>query len=227
MDKQRRSGSFLREVMIVVLGVLVALGLEEAVHHWREQQRLAEMRAALDKELADFAAVFGVRIDAAPCIEGKLDALDALLRQPDVVVPPTQVGRPPYFFSSRSAWNEVAAELLGRHAGPVVARSHGEIYQGVQEFDRLSYDEQADWARLATLESHQGPLDAALRWRLLEAVASARNSQLLLTAIATQLQQRIESMGVQPDAAPIAAGLERRPICLPLDQVDPAPADDD
>src|SRR6516162_1059103 len=46
-------GEFLKEYGIIVLGVLTALALEQAVETWRSHETLALIRASLGQELAE------------------------------------------------------------------------------------------------------------------------------------------------------------------------------
>lgn len=210
----RRGRALLGEFLVVMLGVLVALALEQLVHDWQERERARATLLAMNEELSDFLAVFRLRTDVSACVVRKLDALDAALAGPGTLAV-ASVGRTPYFFSSRGGWSAGGADLLARYRGPEVARVYGEIYQGMEEFARLAQQEQEHWARLATLERHARALEPTQRWRLAEAVAGARNDNLLLTAIAEQMAERIPRLGIEPAAMP-AIDLAARPICQPL-----------
>jgi hypothetical protein len=208
----------LGEFLVVTLGVLVALALDQVLSGWQEQRRVSDTLLALDEELADFALVFSVRVGMSPCIYGKLDALDAVLSRSAELDSIENVGRPPFLFSSRGGWNSSGAELLVRHLGPKTSQTYGEIYQATEEFTLLAHREQEHWARLQTLQGHRGAVDEAARWRLRDAVAGARNANLLLSAIAEQMLARIDELGVDV-AAGIPPDLDQRPICQPLDQI--------
>lgn len=209
-------GEFAREVVIVILGVLVALALEQVASNWRDRGRAADIRASMDEELADFVTVFDVRAAASRCIAAKLDALDlALAGNP---TPPFRnVGRPPFFFSSHGAWNSDAADLLARHIGPATLRTYGETYQGMAEFAALAQREQDAWIVLRTLERPGEPVSGERRWRLIEASAGARNSNMLLTAIAEQMNQRIAGLGVRASTDSPPPDVRTQPLCRPLE----------
>lgn len=211
---RRGARSFVREVAIIIVGVLIALALEQIVANWREARRVADMRLSMDEEIADFAEIFLLRAEASRCIVPKLDRIDRLLAEGGGRA--TDVGRPPFFFSSRGAWNSDAADLMARHAGPETYRIYGELYQGVEEFTALSQQEQDHWVVLQTLERQEGPVEGERRWRLAEAAAGARNANLLLSAIADQMLAHIRSLGVEPNRTLTPAGLRTRPLCRPL-----------
>ena len=212
-----RSGRiFWREVMIIILGVLIALALEQLASNWRDRQRMGDIRASMDEELADFGDVLRIRLLAAPCATSKLDAIDAILGRSGASGPWRNVGRPPFFYSSRGAWNSDASDLMSRHLGPEIFRTYGEVYQGMEHFAALMQQEQNFWIALQTLEGQDEPIAGERRWRLVEASAGARNANLLQTAIAEQTLDRIRELGVEPNDSIPVAEFRARPICRPL-----------
>ena len=58
---------FLKEYGIIVLGVLTALGLEQAIESWHERQQFAETREAIDAELRQGLASAHVMADLSKC----------------------------------------------------------------------------------------------------------------------------------------------------------------
>lgn len=226
MARDKHQRSLIAEFLVVMLGVLVALGLEQGVLNWQERQRVEDTLRAMNEELVDSMAVFHIRNEATPCITAKLDALDAWLADPaaDASVI-ADIGNPPYFFSSRGGWNSGSAELLARHRSPEIARTYGEVYQGMEEFGFLARREQEFWVQLQPLLGHAGALDAGQRWRVVEAVAGARNAARLLSAISAHTLEQVDRLipGAEPRLPEF--DLSTRPLCLPLLQplaVEPA-----
>lgn len=228
MANGKRQRSLIAEFLVVMLGVLAALGLEQAVLDWQERKRVEATLLAVNDEMVAFTAVFHIRNQARPCIDAKLDALDAWLAGGGVAsAPVANIGQPPYFFSSRGGWSGASAELLARHRGPEVARNYGMVYEGTEEFAFLARREQEYWVQLQPLLGQTGELDAGQRWRAVEAVAGARNSSRLLSAIAEQMLQHVDRLvpGAESPIQPVDLG--QRPICLPLlpsDSGDEAPS---
>lgn len=204
------------EFMVVMLGVLVALALEQVVLEWQERQRVDATIESLHEELVDFTVVYGIRLQVMPCIDIKLDAIDAALRDHAEFAVITNVGRPPYFFSSRGGWSGGSAELLSRHLGPQRARTYGEVYQGMEEYARFAQLEHEYWNTLLVLEGQSDVMDPIQRWRLREVAAGARNTALVQAAIAAQMIERIKDLGVESGAAELPVDVSTRPICLPL-----------
>ena len=212
----RSSRSFLREVTIVLLGVLIALGLEQVASDWRDARRATDVRASMNSEIADVSDVFSIRLAAVPCVVAKLDAIDRLLAARDDRGPWAQIGRPPFYFSSRGAWNSDASDLLSRHIGTEKLRLYGELYQGMEQFGALLQQEQDYWIALQTLERQDEPLSDDRRWHLTEAVAGARHVNLLLKAISEQMLVNGRRLDVAPNHSLPITELGTRPICRPL-----------
>lgn len=215
-QEERAARRFLLEFLSVTLGVLLALALEQAAAEWRERRRVADTRASMDKEIGDFAEIFRLRMRVDKCIERKLVALEAHLDGRPAAGPVRNVGRTPFFFSSRGAWNSDASGLLARHLGADTFQRYGEIYQGMEEYDRLSGDEQNVWVTLQTLEGDRDAISSDRRAQLREAVARARNTRLLQAAIAEQMLAQARALGVAPNGSLAGVKVEAQKICLPL-----------
>ena len=213
--RRGRGRSTLGEFMVVMLGVLVALALEQWLSDWHEARRADDTLLAMHEELRDFAVVFSLRQATSACAFQWLQELETHLAGSAALPALGAVGRTPYLFSSRSGWRGGAPELLSRHRGPQQALVYGEIYQGMEEFSALAQQEQAHWARLQTLEVAEGVVDGPRRWRLREDVSGARNANMLLTAIANQMLERLSGIGIDTDV-PLPVDMQQRPICQPM-----------
>jgi hypothetical protein len=209
--------NFAREVLIITIGVLIALGLEQVASGMRERQRVHDILASMKEELSAANAVFRIRLDASSCIDSKLDAIDAILDDRQSAGPWSSVGRPPFYFSSSGAWNSDVADLLSRHIGAAQFRNYGLAYKGVQQFSDAATDEQNYWAMLQTLERQNEQIAGERKWRLVEASGAARNSALLLKAIAEQMISHTQAFDLEAAEVLSPADIQSRPICQPLE----------
>lgn len=214
---RRSHRSFLREIAIVVAGVLIALVLQEMVSDWRDDRRSAAVRASMHEEIADFAEILRVRQLAAPCIAAKLDSLEAVLARSGGVGPWRNVGRPSYFFSSQGAWNGAASDLLSQQLPPRTFRAYGELYQGMSQYGARGQREQEHWIVLQSLERQDEPIAGERRWRLLEAAAGARNEGLILNATAGQMTRLAASLGIAPNRSLSALDVKATALCRKLE----------
>lgn len=89
----------------------------------------------------------------------------------------------------------------------------------MEEYAPLAQKEQANWARLQTLQEAEGAVDVPRRWRLREEISSAHNANLLLTAIADQMLQRLASLDVDVDSDPLPVDMRERAVCQPMSLV--------
>ncbi len=76
-------GEFLSEIGVIVVGILIALGLEQAIEtlHWSHQVEL--QKQALKAEIQDNAVYFYERLAVHDCMAARLDAVAAALARPD------------------------------------------------------------------------------------------------------------------------------------------------
>jgi hypothetical protein len=207
---------FLREFVGVTMGVLLALILEQAVEYWRERERVFDTRASMNEEVADFSGIFMLRKRLDPCVVRKLGQLDSFLAGKGPPAPLRDVGRPSYFFASHGAWNSNVADQIARHLGAKMVMQYGELYQGMNEYLSLSRDEQSAWVILQTLEGDADPVTPDRKARLKEAIAQARNNDLLLMATAEKMLADAKVLGVAPNAELQSIKVASKPICRPL-----------
>lgn len=142
---------FLTEIGTIICGILIALGLEQAVEwsHW--QERLRQTREQLNKEVSSDVEAATLWLSAAPCLDQQLAKIE------------------------QGLWS---ARQSGRYAGadrfsPPLARFQSEAWlnaRSLQVFDRLSTEEAGDLASfyffptemiasVVTLHSQAGDLE--------------------------------------------------------------------
>lgn len=214
--RHQRLKHFVREFLSVMMAVLLALMAEQAAEYWRERERVLDTRESMNEEIADFAEIFALRERLDPCVTRKLDQVDAFLAGKGPRPPVQNVGRPNYFFSGRGAWNSNVADQIARHLGAKVVKQYGELYQGMNEFLSLSREEQTAWITLQTLEGDADPITPDRKARLREAIATARNTELLLMATAEQMLGEAKELGIRPNGGLRSVKIRSKPICLPL-----------
>jgi hypothetical protein len=108
---------FAGEVGIIVVGVLIALGAEQAVEDWRWQQKVAHTTEELDGELHRNAASAYGWLTVAPCIDAQLQAIDGALAsaRQSGRVEPTAPMTPPLERFSEDAWLNARALQVTDH----------------------------------------------------------------------------------------------------------------
>ena len=158
---------FLKEVGIIVLGVLIALGAQQLVSEARDSQLAQETRATARAELKASLDAFVNRRATQACINRRLDEVSTLLQasaKPGYK-PPTWIGRPQRWGFSSAGWD--AAAQGGRVAllSQKEQAAFGEIYARLHDFNALQLEEQRAWADIRQLED-QPQVDLQMRARV-------------------------------------------------------------
>lgn len=87
---------FAKEVGIIVLGVLIALGFEQVVEQWRWHEQASQTREALTSEIQYSALWARERIAVQQCLRGRIAQLTAKLNNasPEWTADPVVLGKP-------------------------------------------------------------------------------------------------------------------------------------
>ncbi len=217
---------FLKEYVIIVVGVLTALGAEQAVEwlHWRHEMHVAREALAFDfRRVIGFAA----REDAAsPCLAVRLGQLSAALDQAQATkrLPPVGYGGSPLFppWSLRS-WTGLTTGQALAHMSNHDQLSIAGI-PGTLEWARALRDQQAnDWAILMTMMGPGRPTSDPEIANLRAALGHSAREAAGQRSLGRQLEAIILRSGFLSRAQAEAAYKEgvdfarTTPICGPLE----------
>src|SRR5437764_235104 len=97
---------FLKEYVIIVVGVLTALAGEQAVEAVHRQQEVGEAREALREVMVADATLLKLDLEEVPCVQARLDRIAAWANGGDF--PPVNMGRAGTELSA-SAWDQAKA----------------------------------------------------------------------------------------------------------------------
>lgn len=140
------------EILVIVIGVLLALGAEQVVEAVHRRTEVAEARHAIDAELSFDLASYDDHLALTGCAERRLDDLEqwwrswesgkALKLTAPIVIPPSLIFH-------TSVWRQAA--------GPAVAQmpfdlrvAYGQVYDGLANADGIRMDELALWSDLSS-----------------------------------------------------------------------------
>lgn len=145
---------FLKEYLIIVIGVLTALGAEQAVEafHWRGV--VAEERDALNAEVASLHAAMLSRLDLEPCVTARLADVRTLIARHDAHRPlgvVGVVGRPIYAAVSTGTWSMAVADQSLAHMPLKEKRRYIAAYTSFGIYETITNDERAAWRSLQVL----------------------------------------------------------------------------
>ena len=192
---------FAGEVGVIVLGVLIALGAQQAADEWRWRQDVARTKADLDGEILDAAAIGAERVAVSRCLGGRLAELgakiaasegrwtqDRFLAGPDApnetqtrAIP--VVYRAPSRIFTTDAWEQAKSTGILNQMEPQDVTSYSALYEQIADMRNLNRDEWREIPGLASL-AFDGAMDADLRERALSRVATldSYNSKIVLVA---------------------------------------------
>lgn len=150
-------GDFTKEVGIIVLGVLIALAGEQTVQwfHWRNE--VEQTRQALDVEVAFNLGAINRRLEEAPCMDRRLEALKAYFVRHaagEARAPSAPVGQPQFQRTHSNVWEVALASDVMSHF-PLEERLHyAQLYDGFEWIRTRQADESVEWTRLAELDDY-------------------------------------------------------------------------
>jgi hypothetical protein len=169
---------FAGEVGIIVLGVLIALGAQQLAQNVQQRSEAIEASRAVRGELEANMARLASRAAQKHCVENRIEEIQALVDKaagnPSITTP-GWIGRPQYWSMQTARWDAIAQ---GGRAALLPAddlADYGLLYSWMSNINGVMTKEQADWARLRTLE-HMARLTPDMIFELNATLQDARYS---------------------------------------------------
>jgi hypothetical protein len=211
---------FVHEIIIVVLGVLIALGAGQILQSWQWRRDAEAARDALRKEAADNLHAADQRIQLEPCIDRRLKEIavifaDHAAQRPIQMLGP--IGRPVSYYGSTDAWKvEIASQALSHM--PLDEKLEFSTafanYEGMNDVLKL---EQGAWLHLGVLDSYdqlQAEDWPALRQAYAE--ASSLNGRLRIITHDVASTMTFGQAPTQLEDEPPAVTAAIRKFCEPI-----------
>lgn len=152
---------FFSEITIIVIGVLIALGLEQAVEAWHWQQEVTQGREHLREEIRYNERVYAHRVRVAPCVRANVNALKSLvadLRAGQRVGPVAQFASPNNGPIQHEIWNSLNAAQVMVHFPKDELHQYSMFYQGREDAEYFMDRESRAWRQLHALEGDPNQL---------------------------------------------------------------------
>jgi hypothetical protein len=193
---------FVGEVGIIVVGVLIALGAEQAVEKLHERSVAEDARSAIKTEFDNDLAALARRKLAEGCIDRRLGELQGLLAtwaRTGRFVTPRWIGAPPVTAIELTRYD--AAVSAGRLAllGSDEQYRMGAIAQQLRIFSDTQYAERQVWGRLRALSAGADALSTADRAQLRIALQDALTLDYGARLWIQQTLPRAREFGFRPD----------------------------
>lgn len=220
--------SFLGEVGIIVLGVLIALGAQQFAERVRDRQLAGLARTAITEELNQNLLSISLRATAEHCILGRLGDLNALV---DTWGRTGTFETPLWVAQAPSLEVEIPRYEAAIDAGNIALLTREEQYRvgtvvtSLRKFQAIQDDESIVWPTLRMLQDGAAGLSStdrtAIRIALQRAAALDYQARLLIR----QSLPRAAGFGFRPDRKRFdeyaktiwKSGRYTPSICAPID----------
>jgi hypothetical protein len=168
---------FFIELGTIVLGILIALGLEQSVEAFHERGLARDAEAAIHEEMAENASRMEYRLNNQGCIVKRLDEISALLagwNNNKEIPAGLHVGWPGGIVFNDQRWQ--ANLNSGRFSRENESSQSQQtfFYTLLHVVDGFVHEEMSAWDQLQALDQGSQFLTPAYRPRLVEATAVAR-----------------------------------------------------
>jgi len=203
---------FAGEVGVIVLGVLIALGAQQAVEalQWRIETKATE--AALEEEIMDSVEVADERVAVSPCLQSRIAQLGSKLARSNgewradpmrlsdlnpsnaTILPVAY--RAPRRYLRTDAWDNAKTSGVLSHMPRERAAAYSAIYMQIAYMQELSDIENGEAPALAFL-SFNGQLDGQSRERAIGALARLDLINLHLAVGGSNMRKSTEELGLE------------------------------
>jgi hypothetical protein len=208
---------FAVEIGTIVVGILIALGLEQAVEAVHEHALALEAKAAIDAEMQDNVDRIAYRQAQQPCIDKRLEAITAMLADwADGKAPPAglSIGDPGDLPMVQQRWQ---ANLNSGRFSRQSAEAQGQqaaFYTQLEILQNIESREHYAWSDLRALELGPGVLRPDQRPSLVAALQSARTDASDAGQLGQDMLKTARRFGHAPRAVTVTA--IRATTCRPL-----------
>lgn len=189
---------FAGEVGVIVLGVLLALGAQQAVDNWQMRAEVREFRRAIDHEIGLNLFVYAIRSRGSACNDKRIGDLAKWVQRTGdrTVLPKIRPGGPPYMIGYRTVWDSRNAAVFA-HVPVEARRKYAEFYDELAgNMMRLEGEERA-WAMLVRY-AIPGPISIDDRRMILGTLADASRQSSALDANLPISRKIAETLGIKP-----------------------------
>jgi hypothetical protein len=193
------------DLAIVVLGVLIALGAQQAVDAWQWRQKVGVVRQSIMSELGNNRARWEENLVAVRCASQEIDRLDAWAAAPPGPPPPdiSTIAGGRVFSTHTANWVLATNSLTMDHFPMREQLAFASLYDGIDHRQVSITAVTDDFDRIQTLVPLASNPTARLELR--EAIGGARREIASLIDNEGYMQRHFDAVGVKPDRSDFAA----------------------
>jgi hypothetical protein len=206
---------FLKEYLIIVVGVLTALAAEQAVQNLHWQKKLAETRVQIRAEMSDNVMNDYMWLVAAPCLDQELDSLTDRVwaaRRTGTFEPLPAPYAPPLRMFRSDAWLNARSLQVSDHLSPEETRLYSTAYFMPSEMKETVIQLHLAAAALEPLRRRLDRVTPAEADQLLAQIGRARELQarMHLAAVLTVVVSGGLKVSAPQKQMAVTAALERQ-----------------
>jgi hypothetical protein len=189
------------ELGIVTVGVLLALGTQEAAQglHWRSEVK--ETRSALDAELSRDLAAFNYRLDESACIMARMAELQKWgesFRSGKSLQLKHPIINTPGFAIRTEVWDLIDSDIASRI--PLKDRlNYSGLYSGMKSFTDNRKEEDEAWQTLMEYQDSKTLNEADIR-KITFAAGGLSAASQYLPSWQTTIKRQARELGLSPDS---------------------------
>lgn len=206
---------FLSEIGVIVIGILIALTLEQVVETWRDHRHLTEARENTRAEIARNLGYMVRRQHTEPCVTRRLDEVARLIAQisaGQAINGPIWIGHPLIWFTVDGRY-KTALQSGGIGLMPAEEQAaYSNFYTLFAEYTASEKEETAGWNELRTFDMLPPPTPG-LDQRLRSAFEHARMARWQMEVILTAALQTAKDLHVSPAKVSF---FKQESVCIPL-----------
>ncbi len=209
---------FLIEIGTIVCGILIALGLEQAIEAWHWHEVVGEEREALRNEVGHLSAAMAGRFEIDPCYVRRLAEVKEVIRRHDENLPlgiVGPVGRPLYPPTPRPLWELAVADQSLAHMKLAEKRRFADVYEWIPVYEGLTSDERAAWHALQAL-NHADKLTMADWSNIREAYENAAETHGVIAVSADGWLEIFNSIGEKAPSESVRHAPPVEAFCSPM-----------
>lgn len=205
----------IQEILIVVTGVLIALGAQQLIDDWHWRRNVADFRESIDTELGRNLELYRLRMEQRDCVSRRLDQLGKWADAQDARAAGrllNEISRPLGFSLQSSVW-EQAGDAVSRM--PLKERlAYADLYDDFRNYDRLRVREVEFWFGIRNFRDAK-TISADRSFELRGNIVAARSIDDTMGFIWPVMQRKAAALGIRPVRDPYQLNWQRN-LCDPL-----------
>jgi hypothetical protein len=209
---------FLKEYATIVVGVLTALGAEQAVESLHHHIAAGEAREAIRSEIKGDLSQMALRMSWDDCTKARLGETEALIKdwsETKPIPPPIWIGRPTTWELKFSRYQSTISDGRAALLGPEEQAAYSTFYAHARTFLDAQERERPAWARLQVLESAP-KFNALLQSELLLSLQEAKYDRARASSAVRQALRDVRGLKIEPDLKGPLRVMGTAPACIPL-----------